>query len=97
MPLRAVQQGAKGHFVWVVSKEGKAESRPVVVGDWMGNDWFISQGINAGDQVVVDGGLALRPGEPVRIKGQAPTGESIPAGAAQKADTGKAEAAKGGK
>lgn len=97
VPQRAVQQGAKGHFIWVVSKEGKAESRPVVVGDWMGNDWFISQGLNAGEQVVVDGGLALRPGEPVRIKGQAPTGESVPAGAAPKADTGKAEAAKGGK
>ena len=33
VPQRAVQQGAKGHFVWVV-KEGKAELRPVKVGDW---------------------------------------------------------------
>ncbi|HWR74161.1 MAG TPA: efflux RND transporter periplasmic adaptor subunit [Bacteroidales bacterium] len=96
VPQRAVQQGAKGHFIWVVNKEGKAESRPVVVGDWMGNDWFISQGLHAGDQVVVDGGLALRPGEPVKIKAQAPAGESIPA-AAPKVDTGKAEPAKGGK
>jgi membrane fusion protein (multidrug efflux system) len=96
VPQRAVQQGAKGHFIWVVNKEGKAESRPVVVGDWMGNDWFISQGLHAGDQVVVDGGLALRPGEPVKIKAQASAGESIPA-AAPKVDTGKAEPAKGGK
>ena len=27
VPQRAVQQGAKGHFVWVVDKDGKAESR----------------------------------------------------------------------
>jgi membrane fusion protein (multidrug efflux system) len=96
VPQRAVQQGAKGHFIWVVNKEGKAESRPAVVGDWMGNDWFVSQGLHAGEQVVVDGGLGLRPGEPVKIKEQASAGESIPA-AAPRVDTGKAEPAKGGK
>jgi membrane fusion protein (multidrug efflux system) len=62
VPQRAVQQGAKGHFIWVVTKEDKAEYRPVVVGDWHGSDWFIYQGLHAGDQVVVDGGLTLRPG-----------------------------------
>jgi membrane fusion protein (multidrug efflux system) len=68
VPQRAVQQGAKGHFVWVVNKEGKAENRPVVVGDWHGNDWFITEGLRAGEKVVVDGGLALRPGAPVTVK-----------------------------
>ena len=48
VPQQAVQQGAKGHFVWVVNKEDKAEARPVVVGDWIGNDWFINEGLNAG-------------------------------------------------
>ena len=37
VPQRAVQQGAKGHFVWVVDKDGKAEQRPVMVGDWYGD------------------------------------------------------------
>jgi len=68
VPQRSVQQGAKGHFVWVVSKEGTADYRPVTVGEWQGNDWFITDGLNAGDQVVVDGGLALHPGAPVKIK-----------------------------
>ncbi len=36
VPRRAVQQGAKGHFVWVVDKDNKAESRPVSVGQWHG-------------------------------------------------------------
>jgi membrane fusion protein, multidrug efflux system len=97
VPQRAVQQGSKGHFVWVVSKESKAEQRPVKVGDWMGNNWFITEGLIAGDQVVVDGGLALRPGEPVKIKTQASTAEPAPAGAPPKADAGKTEAAKGDK
>jgi membrane fusion protein (multidrug efflux system) len=68
VPQRAVQQGAKGHFVWVVTKDGKAENRPVVVGDWHGNDWFITEGLRAGEQVVVDGAIALRPGAPVTVK-----------------------------
>ena len=67
VPQRAVQQGAKGHFVWVVDKQGKAEQRPVEVGDWHGDSWFISQGLAAGDQVVVDGGLRLAPGAPVKV------------------------------
>ncbi len=66
VPQRAVQQGARGHFVWVVNKEGKAEQRPVQVGDWYGDSWFISQGLAAGDQVVVDGALRLAPDAPVK-------------------------------
>ncbi len=68
IPQRAVQQGAKGHFLWVVTKEGKTELRPVVIGDWNGNDIFIDQGLQAGDQVVVDGGLTLQPGISVTAK-----------------------------
>jgi membrane fusion protein, multidrug efflux system len=68
VPQRAVQQGAKGHSVWVVTKENKAESRPVVVGDWHGDDWFITEGLRAGDAVVVDGGLGLQAGVAVAAK-----------------------------
>jgi membrane fusion protein, multidrug efflux system len=67
VPQRAVQQGAKGHFVWVVNKDSKAELRPVVVGDWYGDSWFIAQGLAAGDQVVVDGTLRLAPDAPVKV------------------------------
>ncbi len=62
VPQRAVQQGSKGHFVWVVTREGTAESRPVVVGDWHGADWFIAEGLRAGERVVVDGAPTLHPG-----------------------------------
>ena len=66
VPQRAVQQGAKGHFVWVVNKQNQAELRPVVVGDWEGDDWFISQGLSSGEAVVVDGALRLAQGAPVK-------------------------------
>ncbi len=72
VPQRAVQQGARGHFVWVVNKAGKAEQRPVQVGDWYGDSWFISQGLSAGDQVVVDGGLRLAPDAPVKATAYVP-------------------------
>ncbi len=68
VPQRAVQQGAKGHFVWVVTRESKAENRPVSVGDWNGDDWFITGGLRSGDDVVVDGGLLLQPGAAVHAK-----------------------------
>src|SRR4029450_9679077 len=44
VPLRAVQQGPKGHFVWVVGKENTVEMRPVSVGSWVGDDWQITGG-----------------------------------------------------
>jgi membrane fusion protein (multidrug efflux system) len=62
VPQRAVQQGSRGQFVWVVAADGTVSPRPVVVGQWQGDDWFIDQGLQAGETVVVDGGLALQAG-----------------------------------
>ena len=67
VPQQAVLQGAQGHFVVVVDKENKAEIRPVEVGPWYGNDWFITRGLAPGDTVVVDGMVKLSPGAPVKI------------------------------
>ena len=55
LPQRAVQQGAKGSFVWVVNDKGQAEFRPIKVGQWFGEQWFIDEGLQAGETVVVDG------------------------------------------
>lgn len=82
VPQRAVQQGSQGHFVWVVGTDGKAERRPVTVGTWHGDDWFISEGLKAGDRVVVDGGLTLRAGLPVTMKDAPPPGAGAPPPAA---------------
>jgi membrane fusion protein (multidrug efflux system) len=66
VPQRAVQQGGKGQFVWVVNKDDQAELRPVTVGDWEGDDWFIDDGLDNGDRVVVEGGQRLAQG--VKVK-----------------------------
>jgi membrane fusion protein (multidrug efflux system) len=68
VPQRAVQQSAQGHFVWIVNKSEQAEMRPVVVGTWHGDNWFINEGLASGDRVVVDGALRLAPGTAVAIK-----------------------------
>jgi membrane fusion protein, multidrug efflux system len=68
VPQRAVQQGSEGNFVWVVDGEGKARPRPVQVGKWQGEDWLVSEGLRAGDRVIVDGTLALHAGTPVVAK-----------------------------
>lgn len=96
VPQRVVQQGPKGHFVWVVSKDNKAEIRPVDVGDWYESDWFIEEGLRAGEQVVLDGVLMLRPGGPVTVKPDAGKQESEKTGVAPKAGAGKIEKAAGG-
>jgi len=72
VPQRAVQQSAKGHFVWVVNAQNKAELRPVTVGEWKGEGWFISEGLANGDKVVVDGGVRLSAGADVKTTAYTP-------------------------
>ena len=71
-PRRAVFEGAKGHFVWCVDKEGKAEVRNVTVGDWIGGDVFIESGLAVNDRVLVDGVMMLAEGMPVKIVDKKP-------------------------
>jgi membrane fusion protein (multidrug efflux system) len=87
VPQRAVQQSAKGHFVWLVNKDNQAELRPIVVGEWKGEGWLISEGLNDGDKVVVDGGVRLTQSAPVKASPYVPTttaanGKSTAAGPA---------------
>ena len=72
VPQKAVQQTSNGHVVYLVSPQGTAEIRPVIVGDWFGNDWVIKQGLKAGEQVIVDGFQRLAPGTAVKAVAAAP-------------------------
>ncbi|WP_346430241.1 efflux RND transporter periplasmic adaptor subunit [Cupriavidus basilensis] len=70
VPQRAVLQGAKSHFVWVIDADGKqARQRVVDVGEWHGADWFIEQGLRAGERIVVDGAIRVAAGAPLKIAG----------------------------
>jgi membrane fusion protein (multidrug efflux system) len=67
VPQQAVLQGAQGFFVWLVDAEGKAQVRNVEVGDWAGNNWFITSGLSAGERVITEGLMRLAKGVPVKI------------------------------
>jgi len=66
LPQRAVQQGPRGFFVWLVDKDNKAAQREVEAGEWLGDNWLVSSGLKSGDRVVVDGVMRLAPGVPVK-------------------------------
>jgi membrane fusion protein, multidrug efflux system len=65
VPQKAVQQTANGHIVYIVNAKNEAEIRPVVVGEWVGQNWVIDQGLQAGERLIVDGFQRLAPGVPV--------------------------------
>ncbi|WP_225774317.1 efflux RND transporter periplasmic adaptor subunit [Pseudomonas sp. Marseille-Q5115] len=67
VPQKAVLEGSKSHFVWVVDGQGKAEQRIVEVGEWQGDNWFISNGLRTGERIVVDGALRVSAGSPIHI------------------------------
>jgi membrane fusion protein (multidrug efflux system) len=67
VPQRAILTGPRGQYVWVVGKDGKAEARNVEAGDWLGDNWLVSSGLNDGDRVVVEGVIRVAPGAPLKV------------------------------
>ena len=67
VPQKAVQQTDNGHVVTVVNDKGQAEPRPVIVGDWVGDEWIIKQGLKGGEKVITSGFQRLAPGAPVKV------------------------------
>lgn len=81
LPQMAISSSDQGRFVYVVNAQNQAMVRPVVVGDWVGKDWVVLEGLSAGDKVIVDNIIKLRPGAPVApsIAGAKPEGVQPPA------------------
>lgn len=67
VPSVAVSQGPQGTFVYVVNGEGKAELRPITLGREVEGGWVVDQGLRAGDRVVTEGLVKVRPGAPVKV------------------------------
>ncbi|WP_091137378.1 efflux RND transporter periplasmic adaptor subunit [Nitrosospira sp. Nsp14] len=96
VPQRALLQGEKGHYVWVIDKDGKAARREVEIGDWQGDGLFINQGLLPGESVVVDGAIRLSPGAIVKVvDAPAPVGAAagVPSGAAPGTEPARASGA----
>lgn len=67
VPKDALLRGRGGWMVFAVS-ENKAQPRPVVIGQAVGDRIEVVSGVKSGDIVVVRGNERLRPGQSVRAK-----------------------------
>jgi len=94
VPAAAVQRGQQGTYVFVVSPEGVANTRPVSVGEAGDGQSVILSGLTVGEKVVVDGAERLRDGSAVEVREPGRPG-GAPGGKPGEKSGGKPEAASG--
>uniref|UniRef100_UPI00352158A8 efflux RND transporter periplasmic adaptor subunit n=1 Tax=Rhodoplanes tepidamans TaxID=200616 RepID=UPI00352158A8 len=76
VPKRAVVQGPQGAALYVVNRSDVAEARPVRLGQEIEDGFVVRSGLEAGERIVVDGIIRVRPGQPVRPA----SADSVPPG-----------------
>jgi membrane fusion protein, multidrug efflux system len=95
MPTSAIQRGAPGTFVYLISPDNSVAVKPIDLGPQSGERVAVRSGLSPGDRVVIDGADKLRNGSKVVLR-DSPTG--APAGAAAPAkDAAPSGTAPGGK
>jgi membrane fusion protein (multidrug efflux system) len=67
VPQRAVTELQGSYQVAVVNAENKVSIRPVTVADRIGNLWIVTDGLKAGERVIVEGLLKVRDGAVVTV------------------------------
>jgi RND family efflux transporter MFP subunit len=72
VPQRAVTELQGGYQVAVVDSENKVSIRTVKVGDRVGSQWIIADGLKPGERVVAEGVQKMRPGVQVNPKPYVP-------------------------
>jgi membrane fusion protein, multidrug efflux system len=66
VPEKAVSELQGKNFVWVISPDNKASQRPVKVERQIGEKLLITEGLKAGDRIVVEGLQKVRDGVVVK-------------------------------
>jgi multidrug efflux system membrane fusion protein len=67
VPASVVLQGPQGSYAYVINADGTAAIRPVKVAQIWEGQALVDSGLNANEQVVIDGQYKLQPGTPVTI------------------------------
>jgi membrane fusion protein (multidrug efflux system) len=75
VPQKAVSQMQSANVVYVVGADNKVALRSVTLGDRVGQDYVVTEGVKAGDRVIVEGLQKARPGSLVNPSEQALTSE----------------------
>lgn len=84
VPQQAIQRnGGGGSEVFVVTGDNRAVIQPVRTGSLQGGQWFVTEGLKAGDKVVVEGFQKFAAGDKVRpqIQTEADASADLSAGA----------------
>ena len=66
IPKAAITQGPQGPFVYVVDENSVAQARPVRLDRELSDGWIVTEGLKAGERVVAEGVIRVRPGVPVK-------------------------------
>jgi membrane fusion protein (multidrug efflux system) len=67
IPQRAVKELLENTFVTVVTKDNKAESRSVKMGNKVGNMWIVEEGLTVDDCIVVEGIDKVKQGTTLKV------------------------------
>jgi len=67
VPAAVVQQGPKGPYAWVIKPDNTVAIRQIKVAQISDGQALIDSGLDANEQVVVDGQYKLQPGAHVRL------------------------------
>jgi membrane fusion protein (multidrug efflux system) len=67
VPERAILFSQKGPMVYVIDDKSVASIRPVQLGQTVASGFIVEGGLQAGERVVADGIMKVRPGAPVMI------------------------------
>jgi len=73
IPNQATQISQKGPFVYVVKPDNTADLRLVTLGQRQGDNIVVSQGVAAGENVIVAGQMTVAPNSRVRVDTGVPT------------------------
>jgi multidrug efflux system membrane fusion protein len=75
VPSSVVQRGPQGTYAYVIKTDKTVEMRPIQVAQTEANVALIDSGLEAGEQVVVDGQYKLQPGAHVELTTPQPSKE----------------------
>ncbi|WP_426202050.1 efflux RND transporter periplasmic adaptor subunit [Pseudomonas sp. TWP3-1] len=67
LPWSALTKNLSDPAVWIIDGEGKAQLHTVTVGRYLTGKVIVSDGLKAGDKVIIAGGQLLHPGMKVEI------------------------------
>jgi RND family efflux transporter MFP subunit len=70
VPVGALQRAGADTAVWVVRADSSVERRPVRVGEFVGAEVAVTDGLRAGEVIVTAGANKLHAGQKVRVRGQ---------------------------